>query len=61
MHCKKMVDLCEAFADEHGLKFSTNVDPIKCKTKCTAFTRRPKVLRDIRLCGNVLPLVDDCC
>ena len=56
---QKMVDKCDTFAMEHGLKFSTNADPVKCKTKCTAFTRRPTILTDIRLCGNTLPWVDE--
>ena len=56
---QKMVEKAESFAYEHGLKFSTNADPIKCKTKCTAFTKRPTPLADIKLCGNVLPWVDE--
>ena len=56
---QKMVEKAELFAYEHGLKFSTNADPIKCKTKCTAFTKRPTPLADIKLCGNILPCVEE--
>ena len=47
---QKMVDECDTFAKEHGLKFSTNADPVKCKTRCTAIARRQAMLTDIRLC-----------
>ena len=55
---QKMLETCERFAASHGLLFSTDADPSKCKTKCIAFTRKPTILKDIRLCGNVLPWVD---
>ena len=29
-----MIKICEKFATENNLKFSTNVDPVKSKTKC---------------------------
>ena len=41
------------------MKFSTDVDPQKCKTKCIAFLKKPVVqLPSIKLCGNSLPWVD---
>ena len=55
---QRMLEICEKFAESHGLLFSTDSDPSKCKTKCIAFTRKPTTLQDIRLCGNVLPWVD---
>ena len=55
---QKMLEICEDFASSHGLLFSTDADPSKCKTKCIAFTRKPTTLQDIRLCGNVLPWVN---
>ena len=48
---QKMIDICEEFALSHNLKFSTDPDPNKCKTKCSAFP-------DIRLGGNTLPWVN---
>ena len=32
-----MLRVCEGYALEHNLKFSTNVNPAKSKTKCMAF------------------------
>ena len=55
---QKMLEICEQFANSHGLIFSTDPDPLKCKTKCIAFTRKHTILQDVRLCGNVLPWVD---
>ena len=56
---QKMLEICENFAGAHNLQFSTDRDPIKCKTKCIAFTRKPKPLKDMKLCGNNLPWVDN--
>ena len=56
---QKMLITCENFASEHNLKFSTDANPSKCKTKCTVFSRtKQPVLSDIKLCGNVLPWVN---
>ena len=54
---QKMLEIGEKFAAEHNLKFSTDQDPIKCKTKCIAFMKRPRQLSDLELCGNNLPWV----
>jgi hypothetical protein len=48
---------CEEYAAQHNLKFSTDADPIKCKTKCMAFLTKPRELPDMFLCGNPLPWV----
>ena len=57
---QKMLDICETFANSHGLKFSTDLDPKKCKTKCTAFkVNKSTSLKDLKLCGNVLPWVNE--
>ena len=54
-----MLLICEEFAATHNLRFSTDPEPNKCKTKCCAFTRkRPIVLPEVMLCGNNLPWVD---
>ena len=55
---QQMLYLCEKFAGEHNLKFSTDMDPSKCKTKCTAFLRKPSNVGDVWLCGNKLPWVN---
>ena len=35
-----MISECEKFALQRNLKFSTNEDPKKCKTKCIVFSKR---------------------
>ena len=55
---QKMLSICETFACDHNLQFSTDKDPLKCKTKCVAFTRRKKPVPVVKLCGNSLPWVD---
>ena len=49
---------CEEFATSHNLKFSTDPNPSKCKTKCMAFLRKPRDLPSMFLCGNPLPWVN---
>ena len=56
---QKMLKICENFAAKHNLKFSTDVNPVKCKTKCISFMKKPKPLKDMELCGNTLPWVND--
>ena len=41
---QEILKTCELFAEEHNLKFSTNINPIKCKTKCVAFLFKEKEL-----------------
>ena len=48
---------CEEFAAAHNLKFSTDPDPVKCKTKCMAFLKKPRELASMIMCGNPLPWV----
>ena len=55
---QEMVKTCESYASEHNLKFITNVDPVKCKTKCIAFLRQKKDVGDVELGGVHLPWVD---
>ena len=54
-----MLVTCEEYAKSHNLKFSTDPDPRKCKTKCIAFLKKPRQLRNMYLCGNPLPWVDN--
>ena len=55
-----MLRTCEQYAREHNLKFSTDPNPKKCKTKCLAFLSKPKPLPNLELCGHPLPWVDHC-
>ena len=55
-----MLKTCEEFALSHNLKFSTDPNPQKCKTKNLAFLKRPRPLPNLYLCGNPLPWTDKC-
>ena len=55
---QEMVKTCEIYAKGHNLQFSTNEIPSKSKTKCLAFLKKPKVLKNIKLNGNDLPWVE---
>ena len=53
-----MLRTCEEYASSHNLKFSTDPNPAKCKTKLMAFLKTPRELPCLELCGNPLPWVD---
>ena len=53
-----MLQTCEEYALSHNLKFSTDPDPVKCKTKLMAFLRKPRELPGLLLCGTPLPWVN---
>ena len=56
-----MVTVCEKFTKKRKLKFSTNVNPAKSKTKCVVFTKEKNLkdrLAPIILDGNPLPWVN---
>ena len=53
-----MINLAELYFSSHGLKFSTDPDPRKSKTKCIAWLQQPRPLAPIELCGRQLPWVD---
>ena len=55
-----MLTICEEYAASHGLRFSTDPDPKKSKTKCLAFLQKERVVRPVVLCGNELPWVNSC-
>ena len=55
---QEMLKVCETYADTHNLKFSTNANPSKSKTKCMAYMFKERDLREMVLCGNKLPWVD---
>ena len=55
-----MVDLCQEFAAGKNLKFGTNADPEKSKTKCIVFSKNKKDWQNIlpvKLNGDPLPWV----
>ena len=53
-----MLSTCEEYAATHNLKFSTDPNPVKCKTKLMAFMSKPRELPSLLLCGTPLPWVD---
>ena len=55
-----MLRTCQEFAEEHNLKFSTDINPTKCKTKTMAFLKTQRPLPNLKLCGNNLPWTDSC-
>ena len=55
---QSMLLLCQNYAKEHNLKFSTDKNPKKSKTKCLAFLKKNRELGPLLLCGNPLPWVD---
>ena len=52
-----MIKTCEEYAKTHNLRFSTDNDPTKCKTKCLAFLQKNRPLPPMYLCGDPLPWV----
>lgn len=55
---QEMLNICDKFANDHHLSFSTDPDPRKSKTKCMAFMKMTRVLRNLTLADNPLPWVD---
>ena len=54
-----MMNTIENYCQNHSLKFSTDSNPLKCKTKCIAFLRKSRNLPNIVLNGNDLPWVTE--
>jgi hypothetical protein len=54
-----MLNICKTYALEHNLRFSTDADPVKCKTKCLAFLSKDRPIRQVQLSGNPLPWVSN--
>ena len=54
---QEMIKICETYANAHNLRFSTDPNPSKCKTKCLAFLQKERPLPAMFLCGNPLPWV----
>ena len=58
---QKMIQVCEIYAAEHNLVFSTDPIPAKSKTKCLLFcgkSPRPKYPDPLKLNGKDLPWVE---
>ena len=55
-----MLTICEDYAKSHGLKFSTDPDPSKSKTRCLTFLQKERPIKPVLLCGNELPWVSSC-
>ena len=59
---QSMVNTCSQFMNKKSLKFSTNVNPVKSKTKCIIFSKKIKDrtnVTPVRLNGDALPWVDE--
>jgi len=59
---QQMTTICERFADMYDLKFSTNVDVVKSKTKCVIFSKTVidvNSVRPIMLDNLPLPFVNE--
>ena len=54
---RNMINTCSSYAKSHNLKFSTNDNPTKSKTKCMAFLRQNRKLDELVLDGKPLPWV----
>ena len=52
-----MLKICEDFSNEHSMKFSTDPDPNKSKTKCLHFTTKKRIVHKLKLNGDDLPWV----
>ena len=52
---ESMMYIIEDFNLEHGLKFSTDTNPSKLKTKCIAWLDTKRDLPNIVLNGNMTP------
>ena len=53
-----MLDICQEFAIEHSMQFSTDPDPKKSKTKCLLFTLKKRDVKPLKLNGDDLPWVE---
>ena len=53
-----ILKICKDFAATHNPKFSTDLNPAKCKTKCMAFLKKRRDLPSMYLCGNPPPWVN---
>ena len=55
-----MLKICEDFSTEHSMQFSTDKNPIKSKTKCLYFSKKPRdQIPKVILNGKPLPWVEN--
>ena len=52
-----MINTCQEYCQAHNLRFSTDPNPKKSKTKCMAFLFKTRELPKINLNGNTFPWV----
>ena len=52
---QNMITTIEEYASFHNLKFCTDPNSKKCKTKCIAYLKKPRELPSMVLFGNLLP------
>ena len=52
-----MLKICEEYAKEYSMKYSTDPDPKKSKTKCLHFTKKKKDIPKVILNNDPLPWV----
>ena len=53
---QRIINICELYAKEYNLTFSTNDNANKWKTKCMALLKKGRNLKALILCG--LPMVN---
>ena len=59
---QSMINICSEFMKKKSLKFSTNVNPVKSKTKCVIFSKKARDrvnVAPVKLNGDELPWVDE--
>ena len=54
---QNMINTCSKYAERHNLTFSTNANPQRSKTKCIAFQKKKKDIRNLHLNSKALPWV----
>jgi uncharacterized protein (DUF488 family) len=53
-----MLSVCEEYAEKHNLRFSTDANPKKSKTKCIAYLFKERELRKLKLCEQARTIMD---
>ena len=53
-----MISTMEEHAPSHNLVFSSDPNPVRCKTKCLAYLRKQRPLPSMVFCGTELYWVD---
>ena len=54
---QKMLVICEKYASTHHLRFSTDPNPEKSKSKCMVLLLKKRKLANLRFCDNQLPCI----